>query len=196
MYKLARAIIKLYLKMFYNVEYINREVIPKDGGYIFCANHVSAIDPFFLACAIKKECAFIAKAELFDNAFIRLVSKPFNIYPIKRGTGDIGAMRKAISLINDGEILVMFPEGTRSKDGKLLEGKSGVTLIAKKTGCRIVPCAIDKKPHIFKKTKVIFGEPYNVNETKTSEELNCETKRLMEKISCLLEEINENNTCC
>ena len=110
--------------------------------------------------------------------------------------GDIGAMRKAISLINNGEILVMFTEGTRSKDGKLLEGKSGVTLIAKKTGCRIVPCAINNKPHIFKKTKLIFGEPFTVNETKTSEELNCETKRLMEKIKRLMEEINENNTCC
>ena len=93
-------------------------------------------------------------------------------------------------------ILVMFPEGTRSKDGKLLEGKSGVTLIARKTGCRIVPCAIDKKPRIFNKTKVIFGEPIKINETKNSQELNDETKRLMGKIAQLLEEINEKHSYC
>ena len=196
LYKSARALIKIYLKLVYRTKYIGEENLPKDGGYILCANHVSALDPFFLACGKVKECAFIAKAELFKFGFIRLVAKWFNIYPIKRGTGDIGGMKKAISLVNEGKTLVMFPEGTRSKDGKLGEGKSGVSLIAKKTGCVLVPCAINGKAKLFKKTKVIYGKPFILNEVKSSEELNLETKRLMKEISYLLEEFDENNTDC
>ena len=122
-----------------------------------------------------------------------MIAKSFNIYPIKRGTGDIGGIRKAISAINDGKPLVMFPEGTRSKDGKLGEGKNGVSLIAKKTGCMLVPCAINEKPRLFKKAKVVYGKPFKINEVNNSEELTAETARLMKKISGLLEELNENN---
>lgn len=86
----------------------------------------------------------------------------------------------------------MFPEGTRSKTGKLGEGKNGVSLIAKKTGCHIVPCSVTK-PKIFKKTFVNFGEPYVQGEVSGSEDLSRETKKLMEKISVLLEESYEKN---
>ena len=85
----------------------------------------------------------------------------------------------------------MFPEGTRSKDGKLGEGKSGVSLIAKKTGCTLVPCAINGKPKLFKKTIVNFGKPFVLADVKNSNELNLETQRLMGEIAMLLEEVNE-----
>jgi len=189
MYKFGRAVVNIVLKIFYSTRYKNAQNLPSEGGCIICGNHVSALDPLILACATKRECSFIAKAELFDNFFIRWVSKAFNIFPVKRGTGDIGAMKKAISLVNDGAMLVIFPEGTRSKNGKLGEGKNGATLIAKKTGCQIVPCAI-QKAKIFAKTEVVFGEPYRLGEVKGSEALNLETEKLMEKISGLMEELN------
>lgn len=193
LYRAARALVKIYLKIVYRTKYYGEENLPADGGYILCGNHVSALDPFFLACGKLKECAFIAKAELFRFSVIRVLAKSFNIYPIKRGTGDIGGMKKAISLVNDGKTLVMFPEGTRSKDGKLGEGKSGVSLIAKKTGCVLIPCAINGKPRAFNQTRVMYGKPFRLNEVKNSEELNEETKRLMGEISHLLEELNEIN---
>lgn len=191
LYKTVYGIIKVVLKLLFRVKYIGEENFPEEGGYILCSNHVSGWDPLFLACSKTRECSFIAKAELLENKFIRLLSKKFNIYPIKRGTGDIGAIKKAISLIDEGNVLIMFPEGTRSKDGKLGEGKSGVSLIAKKTGCLLIPCAVNGKPKLFRQTKVIFGKPFRLNEVKTSDELNSETKRLMGEISKLLEEVNE-----
>ncbi len=193
LYKAVRALAKVYLKLAYRVKFYGEENLPADGGYILCGNHVSALDPFFLACGMRKDCAFIAKAELFKFAFIRMVAKSFNIYPIKRGTGDIGGIKKAISVVNDGKPLVMFPEGTRSKDGKLGEGKNGVSLIAKKTGCFLVPCAINAKPRLFTQSKVIYGKPFKINEVNNSEELTAETTRLMKEISNLLEELNENH---
>lgn len=177
------------MKIFYRLSYINEENIPKTGAYIFCSNHVSNFDPVIIGSTNKREFYFLAKEELIKTPVIGIIFNHLNLIPIKRGMGDIGAIRKSIEALKSGKAMVMFPEGTRSKDGELKKGKDGVSLIAKKAECDIIPCAVSKKIKLFKKTKVIFGKPILISEYKNIDDLSILTERIMNEIKLLSEEI-------
>ena len=111
---------------------LGRENIPPAGAeppVIFCANHVSIIDPVFLEMCQKRHIFFMAKAELFDSWFGRnILGKALGAFPVKRGAGDTGAIDTAEEIVRSGRVLGIFPEGTRSKDGALGRPKSGAAL--------------------------------------------------------------------
>lgn len=173
---------------------MNTENIPEGGGYVICSNHVSMFDPLIIAVTKKMpQCSFLAKEELFKAPVIRYLAKSIDIVPIKRGEGDLGAMRKTISLVNEGKTLIIFPEGTRSKDGKLGEGKDGVSFIAKKTDCTVIPCAINGKPRFLRKIRVTFRKPLKLAEYIEGKDIKKATSVLMSEIEAGLEELNGKN---
>lgn len=192
MYKFIKILFTVIFKIFNRIEYLNTENIPEGGGYILCPNHVSLFDPLIIAVAENiPQCSFLAKEELFKNPLIRFLAKSIDIVPIKRGEGDLGAMRKTIALVNDKKTLIIFPEGTRSKTGSLGEGKDGVAFIAKRTNCMVIPCSINKKPRIFRKLKVMFGKPLYLKEYIEGKDLSPATQKLMSEISAGLDKLNE-----
>ena len=142
LYKLARFVCGIVLHLWYRVEYIGKENIPQGGGYMVVSNHQCFADPIFLALGIRERICFMAKAELFSNWLFRWAFLTIGSIPVNRGAGDTSAIDSSAQLIEQGGILGLFPEGTRSKDGKPLRPKSGAALIARMTKADILPCAI------------------------------------------------------
>ena len=160
MMDVIRPVGNFFCKTYYKVEFEGLENINRQGGFIIAPNHVTEFDPLFIAMASKRLFYYIAKYELFENAILNKAITHLNGFPIVRGKGDMTAISYAIELVKRGEVLCIFPEGTRSKDGTPQKAKSGVGLIARKTGADIIPTAIYMEDRHKKGSKVIikFGK--------------------------------------
>lgn len=144
---------------------VGAENIPKEGGVIFCPNHISAHDAITIAISQKRNLSFMGKDSLFRIPILGWILKKIGAFPVKRGVGDIGAVRKAIEVIQGGNALVMFPEGTRNNTQELLlEFKTGAALVAKKGTGKIVPVAIIGNYKLFSRIIVQFGTPVSPEE--------------------------------
>lgn len=160
MMDVIRPVGKLFCKTYYKVEFEGLENINRKDGFIIAPNHVTEFDPLFIAMASSRKFHFIAKYELFNNAVLNKAITHLNGFPVIRGKGDMKAVNYAIELIRRGEVLCIFPEGTRSPDGIPKEAKSGVGYIARYTGADIVPTAIYMENKDKKGSRVIvkFGK--------------------------------------
>lgn len=144
-YSFLRNICRLFYLIVFKITVIGQENIPKEkGGYIIASNHVSNNDPPVVGITFKGKYNFMAKEELFHKnpIFTWLITK-LGAFPVKRGAKDgAQAIQKALECLKNGRIFVIFPEGTRSKDGELGRAKSGVTLIAAQAKVPVVPVFI------------------------------------------------------
>ncbi len=122
--RVARVATGFIFRIIYNLQFEGVENIPKDSGFMVCSNHRTNLDPIFVAQKVKCSLRFMAKIELFQNKLIGWFLGRLGAFPIDRGKGDMTAINTAKQAIENGDALVMFPEGTRSKDGKLLKFKS------------------------------------------------------------------------
>ncbi len=160
MYKLLRGLLKAVYLLPFRFRFLGTENIPAEGGIIFCPNHISNHDPITITIAQKRTLTFMGKDSLFKIPLIGWILRKIGAFPVKRGAGDIGAVKKAIEIIQNQNALVMFPEGTRNKtDELLLEFKTGAALVAKKGGGKIIPVAIIGKYRLFSRITVQFGTP-------------------------------------
>ena len=160
MYALFSGIVKIL----FNIRVINAENEPDEGGCLICANHVSASDPVIICYAFKKNQAhFMAKKELFKIPLLSGLIKLLGAFPIDRGGADVGAIKKAIAMLKEGNSVGIFPQGHRypKVDPRTTPVKNGAGLICKKAECDVVPVYIFRKKNtfrLFKKTYVIIGE--------------------------------------
>ncbi len=159
-YQIGRVIMRIITHVLYHVEVRGKEKLPLDRGYVVCSNHRSNFDPIFLGIHTKPQLNFMAKVELFHNPIVRIVLRGLGAFPVSRGKGDTSAIDHAVDLIREGKVLAMFPEGTRSKDGKPLRPKSGAAVVAAQTKADIVPAAIyfTGKLHFRSRVVVSFGD--------------------------------------
>ena len=160
LYKIGWCACMALIRILFGVRVTGRENIPKDQGYILVANHRSNFDPLFVAVGIHKQVHYMAKAELFRNKLLGCLLKGLGAFPVERGKGDSGAIEWAEELIREGRVLGLFPEGPRSKDGKLQRPRSGAALIAMQTGADVLPCAVCYGDRLGFRTKVntCYGE--------------------------------------
>jgi len=119
-----------------------REHVPKKGGVIVASNHVSFWDPPLVGTAAVRELHFLAKEELFRTPVLGPLIRAFNAIPIRRGVADLSGLTKAMEVLRAGRALLMFPEGTRARDGELHAARPGVGMLAVATDARIVPAYI------------------------------------------------------
>ena len=134
---------------------------PRDGGLILAANHASLADPPIVGSAIRRRIYFMAKQELFNTPLFGWFIKQLNAFPIRRVERDMGAFRMAQRILVAGETLILFPEGTRQKGGKLGRARPGVGMLALKTDCKVVPVYVHNS-HLASSlapVTVVFGEP-------------------------------------
>ncbi|MFH1228208.1 MAG: lysophospholipid acyltransferase family protein [Planctomycetota bacterium] len=118
--------------------------IPRTGGGIIAANHQSFLDPPLIGSSISRPVYFLAKQELFTaNRLFGLVLRLHNAVPLNRDATSADIMRKAISLLKEGKLVIVFPEGTRTYDGKVGEFKGGVVLLSAKSNTPIIPTYIN-----------------------------------------------------
>ncbi len=193
MFEFFKWLLGLFVRIIFNIKIVGKENIPKKGGYIAACNHQSYWDPVFMGMVLKGKFAFMAKKELFTNRVFAWLITKFGAFPIERGKRDGGAIETAIERIHMGKVFIIYPEGTRSKDGKLGRGKSGVALIAGKAKAPILPMCISYEGKLRFRTKVTISigemiphEELAVN-PENSMELRNASRRIMEEIRLLKE---------
>ena len=193
-YKIFKVLCRIWFGLILRTKVIGEENIPKDGAFILAANHVSNWDPPFLGTFIDREVCYMGKEELFKNPIMAAVCRGLHVFPVKRGAADKTAIKTAIKILKDGKCLGIFPEGTRSKTGKLGKAESGVSLIAAMTKAIIIPAAIVDTEKIFSKEKffprlaVVYGKPMKFSgSTKDKEAMANFAQELMNEIAKLKE---------
>ncbi|MBQ8787636.1 MAG: 1-acyl-sn-glycerol-3-phosphate acyltransferase [Oscillospiraceae bacterium] len=181
-------------KLFYNFHIEGIENIPQDRPLVMASNHRSYADPVILTMPMKLPVTYMAKEELFKNKLFGWFITKLGAFPVKRGSGDMQVIDDAVSILNSGRNLVIFPEGTRSKDGQVGKGKTGVALIAAKSGADVLPCGIifeGEKLKLRSKLTLRFGKVIPAEEIAVDDAspkaLKGVKKRIMEAITELVE---------
>ena len=182
-------------------EVVGREHLPRKGPVIIAANHINMIDPPLLATCIPRRATFLAKDEFFRVRFWGYLFRQYGAVPVRRNKADLSAVRKAVQALQKGDIVVMFPEGTRSRDAQLARGQVGAALIAIRSGIPVIPVAISgsevvKLPGIFlralvrrPRVRVVFGEPFQLPSGRQAKgQIKTYTDIIMEHIAALLPE--------
>ena len=142
-YKLFYAIVWPFVMLFYPMKFIGKENIPK-GGALVCANHSSAVDPFFLAFGLgrNRQIRAMAKESLMEMFFVGKILKLIGTFGVRRGASDIHAVKYALEELKKGEYVVLFPEGTRVSSREEGEPKTGAAMLACRTGVNVLPVYI------------------------------------------------------
>ena len=161
MYWLSQTLSHALLTMFGRLEIIGAENVPEEGGVLLASNHLSNIDPPLIGSSIRRPIHYFAKEELFRIPVLGWWIAHINAFPVRRGEHDIGAFKKARSLLAAGEGVLLFPEGHRSKTGELGAARPGAAMLAIKAGVPVVPVCIVNSHRLlqFEKLKVAFGKP-------------------------------------
>lgn len=189
LYKFARVICRIILVLMRRWEVRGNERMPDTGGVVLVANHMSYWDPVVVGCAFNRRVNFMAKWELFQIPLFGKAIRVMGAFPVRRDRSDRNAIRTAIKLLQEGEVVGVFPEGTRSHTGELLKPHLGAAMLASRAGVPLLPVAVSGTRGVFKKAKVFVGEPfYILSGAKASKsDLEAASDRVMEQIATLLE---------
>lgn len=161
MYYVVVFLVRIAMHVWFNLKIEGRENIPKNKAFVYASNHRSYADPILVTLAGRGRFSFMAKSELFKNKLFGGLIRYLGAFPVERGKGDTAAIERAIENVQHGINLLIFPEGTRSKDGKVGRGKTGVALVAAKAGADVVPVGINFEGKLHFRSKIIVrvGKP-------------------------------------
>ena len=187
MYSVLKFIVNIVCKAIFFVNVKGSENIPKSGAAILAVNHTSLWDAPVISCVTSRKMRTMAKAELFRNKLFGALLRTCGAFPVNRGTNDITAIKTALRTLKDGGIFTIFPTGTRVKDESSAEAKSGVALIASKSGAPVIPVTIRGGYKLFKKVTIYVGKPMYVRNENGIKPSGDELKIYADKI---LSEIN------
>ncbi|MDQ1376404.1 MAG: 1-acyl-sn-glycerol-3-phosphate acyltransferase [Acidimicrobiaceae bacterium] len=170
-YWLLKVILTPLLRFFYRVKVEGMENVPQDGPVILASNHVSFCDSIFLPLVLRRRITFVAKAEYFEDPKTAWFFRAVGQIPIKRGGGSASqrALASAKEILDGGGVFGIYPEGTRSPDGRLYKGHTGVARLALACRCPVLSVAMvgtrqaqpigQVKPRLFMPIKVRFSAP-------------------------------------
>ena len=150
--------------MWFRGEVIGMGNFPREGPFLIASNHASGLDPPLVGSQIAKQMRFFARKSLWNNRLVGWWLDQVETIAVERDTGDIGAIKKVLQALREDRAVVLFPEGTRSPDGKLQKPKAGVGLMACKTGVPVVPCRVFDSFEACGKGSLIprFGTPVTI----------------------------------
>ncbi|MFA9556126.1 lysophospholipid acyltransferase family protein [Evansella sp. AB-rgal1] len=192
LYSTGQFLCRTFLRLFFRVKVIGKENIPENEGVLLCCNHIHELDPPFLGAFIKRQTRFMAKSELFEAPILKSLLPKLGAFPIRRGMSDRQALRTGLKLLSEGELIGVFPEGTRSKSGKLGEGLAGVGFFALRSNAYIVPSAIIGNYKLFSQITLVYGKPIDMDKLR-EEKVSAEeaTNKIMAGIQKLLDEYDK-----
>lgn len=159
LYKFFRFLIKLLYRILYPYEVIGVEKFPKSGGVVVSPNHISNLDPPLLGISLPRQVHFMAKEELFRVPGLNKIFYILGTFPVKRGGGDSQALKASMQILKDGKVLGIFPEGTRSKTGEIRKVHVGAAMFSLRTQSPLVPVAIIGPYRLFRKIRIVYGDP-------------------------------------
>ena len=165
-YNFCWYLLKPVLQVLYPHRVRGLEHIPEEGGFVLCANHISAFDPIYIAASLprRRQIRYLAKKELMGSKFIRRMIEYFKCIPVDRGNADLAAVRASIQTVKDGHPLGIFPQGTRSRDNTPTPFLSGAAMIALRAGAPVIPCYVDGPYRIFRRCDISFGAPIDLSD--------------------------------
>ena len=140
--RMLRGILLLLMKLLFRIEHRGWERIPKDGPLLFISNHVTYCDPFWIAVRVYRTLRFMAWDKIFSLPLAGRWFHWLGAFPVSLENPEFGAYKAALTVLKKGEALMIFPEGGRSPDGKLLPFKEGAARLALRSGAAIVPVVI------------------------------------------------------
>jgi 1-acyl-sn-glycerol-3-phosphate acyltransferase len=175
-YLLAGAFTALPVTLLFRLRVIGKENLPREGGYVLSANHLSNLDPWPLGLPLfpRRQLRFMAKAELFHSP-LWPVLKFGGAFKVRRGEGDEAAIETAVQLARDGEVVAIFPEGTRRRKGLVKKFQprphTGAARVALEADVPLVPAAISGTDRVLRlgPLRVAYGEPVPLDDLKGQE---------------------------
>jgi 1-acyl-sn-glycerol-3-phosphate acyltransferase len=195
-YWISRTVCGLFFNLFFKTRIVGVNNIPKRGAYLLVSNHVSYFDPPLISGTTPTPLYFFGRKSLLKNAWFWVLHRALNVIPVDLEGNNVGAIKAAIRTLKEDKPLVVFPEGTRSEDGKLKQGQSGAGFIACTAGVPVVPVrvfgtyeALDRattKPKWGMPLTVVVGKPISHVEydpgTKTKDRYRIAVDRIMAAI--------------
>lgn len=189
-YRLLKFLARMILTVVRRWDVQGREKLPASGGIVLVANHISYWDPVAIICAFNRKVHFMAKAELFNIPVLRYVMKIAGSFPVRRDISDRSAIRTAVKLLEEGEVVGVFPEGTRSHTGELLKPNLGAAMIAARAGVPMIPVAVIGTRGVFGRIKVRVGNPIDICKPGKCSKADLEkaSDLIMEQINVLIDQ--------
>ena len=167
-YRFSRVLISFLARLFFRLQVFGVDHVPKTGGCIIAANHVSFLDPPLLACGIPHRYVRYLARDTLMKPWAKKILLSIAVIPMSRDRGDLGALKKALQFLKEGSCIGLFPEGTRSADGEVKEAKGGIGFLVAKSGVPLIPAYLDGTFEAYPrgakrikpcKIKVFYGEP-------------------------------------
>ncbi len=167
-WRFAKVLVRVGGAAVWQLRVIGAANIPREGGALLASNHQSYLDPVLVAACLPREMHFMARRSLFRNPAFRFLITACNAFPIERDAADLKGVKEAISRLKGGNLLLVFPEGTRTRDGGVGRMKGGVGVLAGRAGVPIVPVLIDGAHETWPKgralpgmgrVRIVFGPP-------------------------------------
>ena len=175
LYSVLRFIINIILRIFYRIEVVGNNTVESDKAYIVASNHRNNLDPLLVIITFnKRKIHYIAKKELFENKILKFILDRTYVISLDRNKNDLGALKESLKVLKDGEILGIFPQGTRVSSIEDDTSKAGIGMFAMRTNTPVIPVSIvaenNYKP--FSKIKIIYHDLYTVPEQLMTEKTN------------------------
>jgi 1-acyl-sn-glycerol-3-phosphate acyltransferase len=188
LYRFCRIILRMAFVFLYRLQAVGVSNIPLDGPVILCSNHKSLQDPITLGVWVPRKVHYMAKAELFRIPLFGPLIRAVGAFPVKRGGVSKEAIRTAISLLQEGQVMGIFPEGTRNETVGM--GKRGAVSMAIRAKAMVVPVALVGDYRPFRKMLAVYGAPIDMtpySEQGTTESMEEATELIMSRIREMLE---------
>ena len=184
--KFVRKTIKSFLSLIYKISFRVKITgkVPEEGAYILCCNHINYLDAAAVVLFNKRKVNFVAKEDLFTHRSLMWLGHLFDAIPIKRDMQDIEAMKRCLKVLKNGELLGIFPEGTRNGLAKNGKAKNGAAFMAIKSKAKVIPVGIHGSFKPFSKVYINYGEPIDLSNY-TKEQLDEATERIMNEVVAL-----------
>ena len=188
---IVRAVLVTAYRIAYHVKITGN--VPKEGAYILCCNHINYLDAAAIVLFNKRKVNFVAKEDLFTHDILMWLGHLFDAIPIKRDMQDIEAMKRCLKVLKNGELLGIFPEGTRKGMEKNMKAKNGAAYMAIKSGVKVIPIGIHGTFKPFSKVYLNYGEPIDLSDYKNQKgKLDEATELVMNQIKELMEKESTN----
>ncbi len=194
-YRLARWGCQVFCIFFFRFRAYGTKNVPERGGFILAGNHQSYLDPIFCGVALRRHLHFVARDSLFRNRFFALLIRSLNAIPVKRDKPDVSSIKTVIARLKQGNGVCLFPEATRTSDGRIRAFKPGFGLLCRQAEVPVVPVLIDGAFECWPRHKKIFspapvavcyGQAITVEQAK-----NMSDRELAEVVTCRLRQMQD-----
>jgi 1-acyl-sn-glycerol-3-phosphate acyltransferase len=172
---LCRWLCKVFCRVFFSMQVSGLENVPLEEPFVLLCNHQSYLDPVFCGISLKRRLYYVARDSLFKNPIFGRLLLSVRVIPIQRGSADLSAIRKVIEKLKTGQPVCLFPEATRTSDGKISALKPGVGLLSRRSQSPVIPAVVEgafecwpRNKKIFSPGRIIlcYGRPISAQEVK------------------------------